>query len=110
MDDAKPADQAEEVKLTPAQLAEIEENKRPFLDKFKDLVNEANDRLRHGTSLTQTFVSALQALYDEAGQGRCAAIGQDRRRQACGGSKSPDDAKKAEQAAADALAQDGLDG
>lgn len=61
MDDA-----AEEVKLTPAQLAEIEENKAPFLDKFKALVDEATDRQRHGTSLNVTFVNALKALYDEA--------------------------------------------
>lgn len=60
MDDAKTE------ALTPAQRAEIEENKRPFLHKFADLVYEAQERLKHGTSLTQTFVDALAALYEES--------------------------------------------
>lgn len=64
MDDAKTE------ALTPAQLAEIEENKRSFLDKFKDLHAEAEGRLKHGTTLTQTFVDALKALYDEAASKR----------------------------------------
>lgn len=57
MDDAK--------ELTPAQLAEIEENNMPFVERFKALVDEAGERLRHGTTLTQTFVDGLTKLYEE---------------------------------------------
>lgn len=60
MDDAKP---------TPAQLAEIEENKRPFLDRFKDMVDEAEQRMVHGTTLPPTFVNGLKALHAEATKG-----------------------------------------
>jgi hypothetical protein len=62
---AKAEQPAEEKKLTPAQLAEIEERNKPFIDRFKDVVDEAALRLKHGTSLTQTFVDALRGLYQE---------------------------------------------
>lgn len=130
MDDANTeAAPAEEKQLTPAQLAEIEENKRPFLDKFGALIYEANERLRHGTTLTQTFVDALTALYDEAEKGgapgsklrpameerqltaaelQVRADREARRAQRAKDQQAFDDAKKAELAAADALAKDQL--
>lgn len=56
----------EETKLTPAQLAEIEEGRKSVLDHFKDLLDEAKQRLEHGTSLTPAFVAKMQAIYDAA--------------------------------------------
>lgn len=115
-------DAAPEVQLTPAQLAEIEENKRPFLDKFKDLITEAEGRLQHGTTLTQTFVDALKALYDEAERGGAPGSKQtrqlspaelqvraDRAAKRAADQKRLDDAKAAEKQAEDDLAQDGTD-
>jgi hypothetical protein len=51
--------------LTPAQIAELEERKKPWLEKFKAIVDEAASRQMHGTSLPPTFVHELRALYDE---------------------------------------------
>jgi hypothetical protein len=63
---AKGEQPAEEKKLTSAQLAELEERSKPFIARFKDVVTEAETRLKHGTSLTQTFVDTLRGLYEEA--------------------------------------------
>jgi hypothetical protein len=49
--------------LTPAQLAEIEESKKSWTERFKELVDEAHKRHKEGTSLSPAFVNSLEELY-----------------------------------------------
>lgn len=56
----------EEKKLTPAQLAEIEEGKKSMLERFEEVVADAEHREKHGMSVNPAFVAKLKALHDEA--------------------------------------------